>query len=853
LTDRTLLPVATFALPNGAVLYHIKNNSRLTRIQAVMRTGSIHEGVDSGSGLSHFLEHMLFQGCARYPGNSASDAIHQMGGDCNAYTTFDHTAYYAEVPAEKFAEAADVIAAMVTAPLFPEDKFKSEKEVIAREADMILDRPAYRLIQQLWQGMYGNHPAGMPIVGYPDKIAQVTCQVMRDYYLRRYGAMRSHWIVSGSLDSNYVQSVMAGKLASFQRGNLLEPVCPEVPENCFEQRLESSFKDPLTRIALGIRAPRPGRKTPALDLLAGILGGNDSSYLVKKFLYETELALAIDAEFDSMSFGSVMAVSAVCEPDKSVALEAGIRDALEKIRRRGVNAEDLQKEKLQQKITIYQQLKNTASQVSMVNSLRMNFNNAEALEQYLENLNSVTLDEVNAAAAEYLDPARFVWSKVVPEKPSESVTFSDASAVQNVIVSGKFENLCSYATVERSNIPMETLSILLPAGPVWENGCPHGISTMLSKILSTGPDNIPEADFYEMLDNAGIDLDVSCGNNSMSIEMSFPPESRSLAHQLMQDLLRHPRQDAQVFSRIQNNLIEQLTSKLNETGFAALQKARRLLFGVHPGGNSRLESVEDLQQITPEILNKFYFSCWDKSLANIGTTVKPDDPLEAQRVTAELQQLAAACPWQETALIRPQPVTRQDLTADAMLQPFIIPIDREQATVVCAILGGLAHQREYYALLILDAALNGLASHLFKEVREKRSLAYSTGVVVHCGLVQGMVALHAGVKPENAAAALQCLQDEITRLRTNGLEADEFNSAKLAALTSLARQQESAESQLIHTQLTIFYGGQAGPENDASSILQSIDCSECNRILHRIFNSSPTTQVVAGNIKKSTI
>jgi len=188
-----------------------------------------------------------------------------------------------------------------------------------------------------------------------------------------------------------------------------------------------------------------------------------------------------------------------------------------------------------------------------------------------------------------------------------------------------------------------------------------------------------------------------------------------------------------------------------------------------------------------------------------------------------------------------------------MLQPFIIPIDREQATVVCAILGGLAHQREYYALLILDAALNGLASHLFKEVREKRSLAYSTGVVVHCGLVQGMVALHAGVKPENAAAALQCLQDEITRLRTNGLEADEFNSAKLAALTSLARQQESAESQLIHTQLTIFYGGQAGPENDASSILQSIDCSECNRILHRIFNSSPTTQVVAGNIKKSTI
>lgn len=838
-----MLQLSVRELPHGSMLYHISNHSRLTRIQAVMRTGSIHEGDDAGCGLSHFLEHMLFQGCKRYPGNSASEKIHTLGGDCNAYTTFDHTAYYVEVPTGKFAEAADIITSMISEPLFPEEKFISEKEVIAREADMIFDRPAHRLVQQLWQGLFPSHPARMPIIGFPDKIATVTRDTMQQYYLRRYGAMRCHWLVTGELDTDYVQQILSENLAGFPRGNLSEVMLPQEAEQPFEVRKCTEFADPLTRIACGIRAPRASEHvTPALDLLAGILGGSDSSYLVNRFLYQDQLAVAVDAEFDATSFGSVLAVSAACEPSKAEILEQGIRSELARIRKCGITAEDLKREKLQQRMTLYQQLKFSSSTMNIVNSLRMNFGNAECLDNYLGSLEAVTLDEINYAAQEYFDPRRFVWSIVKPAGEKSFCSTADLPQPEKTVKYGKLSNQVKYVFVERSNIPLDSLSVLLPAGPVWEQSPYRGISQMLAKMLATGPDDMEENSFYEYLDSRGIDLDASCGNNTLSIEVTFPPEVRQEAGDILRKLLINPRLSGTAFERVRSNLIERLNSKLMEPGFVALQQAKRRLFGNHAGGNSRFESVEELEAVTPEKLREFYLSRLDKTLVNFGATVSPQMP----DVSDYMEKLSTALAWSEKALTLPAPATAEDFRAADRNYTHCINLPREQSTVVCALPGVFAHSREYYMLLILDAALNGLSSNLFLEVREKRSLAYSTGTLVNCGLVQGIIALHAGVKPENASAAMQCLKDEISRIGKNGLEAGEFAAAQQSALSALARQLESVDAQLQHAQLALFYSEEPEKSLRCQDLLSSISRDECNAVLKKLFNDPPIACVAAG-------
>ncbi len=844
------MPVEIRELPNGAVLYHILNGSRLCRIEVVMRTGSIHEGNETGCGLSHFLEHMLFQGCARYPGIRAADTIHSLGGECNAYTTFDHTAYYAEVPTEQFAAAADVICSMVAEPLFPEAEFNSEKEVIAREADMIADRPRHAMIQQLWQGLFPNHPAGMPIIGYADKIAGVTRQMMQDYYLRRYGAMRCHFLVTGDINTDTAAEFLSEKLASFTRGNLLETALQTPGNQSFAICRRSVFADPLTRMAVGIRAPEAADKiTPALDLLGGIIGGSDSSLLPRELLYGKELALAVDSEFDGCTFGSVLGISAVCEPRNTPALEKNLAQLLKKIRNNGISKAELQREKRQQQLTMYQLLKNTSSTVNLVNSMVMNFNCCD-VTRYLDKLNAVTLDEINAAAFEYLDEDRMVWSIVEPADKKKSAAGVKKKKAVPEVYSGRFEDSCQYVIIERSHIPLDSMAVILPAGPVWEKDRHHGISQLLCKMLATGPDDMPEEVFYKYLDSHGIDLDVSCGINSLSIEVSFPPGSGKYAVEILCRLLRSPRRDANVFNRVRKTLAEQLQSKSMEPNFNALMTAKKMVFGNHPGGNSRLETVEDLLAITPEELVEFYHSRLDKKRVNIGATAAPGKQNELNKVLEALKIAADSIPWSAAALETPKMASKSDLEAVDKTEVVFKELPRDQSAVVCAVAGGFAHTREYYALLIMDAALNGLSSNLFREVREKRSLAYSTGGFVNCGLVQGIVALHAGVKPEKAREALECLKNELQRLMEKGLDEDEFTSAQLSALSSLARQMESSDARLLHAQLALFYGDDPAKSLNCAETVRAISRSECNKILSEVLKRSPAACVIAGSAEK---
>ena len=149
----------------------------------------------------------------------------------------------------------------------------------------------------------------------------------------------------------------------------------------------------------------------------------------------------------------------------------------------------------------------------------------------------------------------------------------------------------------------------------------------------------------------------------------------------------------------------------------------------------------------------------------------------------------------------------------------------------------------------MESALNGLASNLFKEIREKRSLAYSTGVMVNCGLVQGIVAFHAGIKAENADKTLECMLAEINRLSTTGLTVEEFNAAKLSAISALARQLESVDAKLMHAQLALFYGEDPGASLECQTLLRSVTHEECNQVLKNIFTTSPVVQVVAGDVE----
>src|SRR5574344_1096112 len=187
-------------LSNGLGIYLSRQPGKSVFVECFVRTGSIHEQEYLGGGLSHFLEHMVFQGCQGYPGTAVSDAIDRLGGSMNAYTSFDHTAYHVEIAACHLEKAIDVIASMVRYPEFPEKRFQSEREVILRERDLGVDNPDLRLAESLNALVHREHPVRVPIIGLRDLIAVVSRDQVCDYHRRPYTPGRTFWVIVGNFE-----------------------------------------------------------------------------------------------------------------------------------------------------------------------------------------------------------------------------------------------------------------------------------------------------------------------------------------------------------------------------------------------------------------------------------------------------------------------------------------------------------------------------------------------------------------------------------------------------------------------------------------------------------------------------
>ena len=124
-------------LANGLeVIYVHRPHIGLCTVQAWVRTGSAQEGRWEGSGISHYLEHMVFKGTGRFTNRELTETVHRSGGNSNAYTTFDRTVYHIDAPQEGFETAMEALSEMVFDPLISDADCKMEREVILREIAM---------------------------------------------------------------------------------------------------------------------------------------------------------------------------------------------------------------------------------------------------------------------------------------------------------------------------------------------------------------------------------------------------------------------------------------------------------------------------------------------------------------------------------------------------------------------------------------------------------------------------------------------------------------------------------------------------------------------------------------------
>src|SRR6266700_5213241 len=334
-------------LPNGlTVIVQEDHSAPVASVQAWCATGSIDEDQHLGAGLSHILEHMLFKGTKTQSANQIAQGIQDVGCYINAYTSFDRTVFWIDVPKDGVGTALKALSDATMNSTLPPDEYKKEQEVIRREFAMGMDDPDRMVSLLLFGTAYQRHPYRFPVIGELEIYNQLTQEQVMQYYKTRYVPNNLTFIVVGDVDAEKVRQQLADLFKPYSEKSLKPLFIPTEPPQLGRREVHPEFATELTHLSLAWHIPEvTNPDVPALDLLSTILGDGRSSRLYRRVREEAGLAFGIGAFSYTPGDPGLFGIDATVDPKKREAAEQLDMGIVNEVKQAGVTAEELAKAK----------------------------------------------------------------------------------------------------------------------------------------------------------------------------------------------------------------------------------------------------------------------------------------------------------------------------------------------------------------------------------------------------------------------------------------------------------------------------------------------------------------------------
>lgn len=776
-------PVERTILANGLTLLVKRDPSAaLASVQVWVKTGSQHEGDFLGAGLSHYLEHMLFKGTTRRAGREISATVQAHGGYINAYTTFDRTVYYIDLPSEHTGVAVDILADAVLNSTLPADEVAKEKDVILREIAMTRDDPDNRLWDALFATAFREHPYRQPIIGHRDVFAAVSREDLLAYYRARYVPNNLVVVVVGDVDPAAMRADVERYFGAAPRVRLAPVLVPEEPPQLAPRR-EHRFEDvEATRAVLAW--PIPGlahADAPVLDLLSMVLGNGDSSVLWQEIRERTGLVHAIDASSWNPGTTGLFCISYTCDAGKREAAAAAIQAALARCLRRGFAAAQLRKAVRQLVVGEINSRKTMSGQASRLGVAEVVVGDLDHSRTFFEEVRRVRPADLVRALRTYLPAARQIEVSLNPAATAAATAATAAAAAGRPdFTETRLPNGARLLLQPDRRLPNLHLRLLMQGGPLFETPGRRGSTGLLATMLTKDTRRRSAAAVAQRIEEVGGSFFPFSGNNSLGLVAEVLPPDFDRALEILADAVLAPafkpaafalERDAQVAALLQDDDdVVQLTRK----------RGRARFFGGHPLALDAQGDAAGLKALTPAELKALH-----RRLCvgpNVVLAVAGDfDPAKlAPKLRAFLQRIPAGKP-----LAFPPPPAPENLPAAC--GAWVEQEPREQAVVMQAFAGPTVHSADFYVGEVADEIFSGMASRLFERVREEKGLAYFVRSGRVTGLDAGMFYFFAGTQPGKENEVLAEIDAEVARMRAGEIEPVEL--ARCHARLKAARRQ----------------------------------------------------------------
>jgi zinc protease len=822
-------------------LVHEDHSAPVASVQAWVRTGSIHEGRFLGSGISHLLEHLLFKGTEKRSCGDLARQVQDVGGYINAYTSFDRTVYWMDLPSKGLPVALELLADAVFHSILPDDEFGKEQEVIRREFAMGFDDPDRVLQKQAFSTAFRVHPYRHPVIGHLEVFNALTREDVLAYYRDRYVPNNVFFVVSGAVCPREVRDRLEAAAGAIPR-RALAPVWvpPEPPQTGRRERTET-FDTELTRLSLLWHVPELTHPdVPALDLLAAILGQGRSARLYRSLREQRALVHSVSAWNYTPTERGLFGMDALLDPDRASEVEDALWGELAAVQEgsaRALGRAELDKVRRMALSGHFSGMMTASGKASDLGSSWMVSGNPDLSRHYLRLLQAVRVEDVQRVAASYLRPDTVNCVTLHPKGTFARTPQAQSPPARGEIRRSTLANGLRTLVCEDSRLPLVTLVAAFRGGLLAETSHTNGGGRLLARALVRGTTSRSAEQIAEELESLGGAIGADSGNNSFSVSVRVLRDDLERGMEILSDVLSNATLPEEVLERERVAILAAIKEEDEEPLSIARRVLRAALFDDHPYGMRALGSPESVRGLSREALlgmRNRYLTAQNGVLSVFGDV----RPQEASRL---LERHFSGLPSGEMLFRSPrQPA------------PLLNPVERDEArdkhqsVILVGYRGADLWSPDRAALSLIDEACSDLGSRLFVRIREQLGLAYYVGSSQFMGMAPGGFHFYLGTDPIKKTAVLAELRDEIRQLADRGLEKEELARAKEKFLGAMDIRSQSVDALAAECTLDELYGLGAEHYRDLRESVAKVTVEGTRTVAQRYFGGVASVTVHVG-------
>ena len=756
-------------------------------VQVWFRAGSALER-GSDLGIAHFLEHMFFKGTPRRPGPKLVREIESLGGEINAFTSFDYTCYYINTPRAHLKRAVDILMDMVSNPVFKEEDLVGEKGVVFEEFRRSVDSPNQFAFSQIQKSCFTGGYAH-PILGEERTIKAFSKKQLVRFRDRFYNVQNAFVVVAGDLGGkkaliDKIESfrLPSGTTSRFGKFRLKDRAALEIHEK----------KTAMAALTLTLEAPDFEHPDAAAeDLAVNCLGHGESSPLHLKLVVDTPLANAVSGSTMFLNRGGAHFIKMVFPPDHLGDVLRGFTSVVADRLDGGFSEEDVAKIKNQYVASKTYSLESLDSYAMAIGHGYAQTGCLDGDDEFIERIKKTHPSEVNARFREIFRKSLHISLQLPPpaDKPAAKKILASFRKEFAQKIKGGRDTRRRYRVVQSKYDPaLKSIELKKGIGLLYRHNplCPTfvlqtyirggladetpsrgGCYSLLSSMLAKGYGGVGYEGLKHDLEHMSATFSGFSGKNSYGIAVhALSKDFPKLASHMFGSLLS-PSFNAKIF-QVEKELTFRSIERAKEDPLKiCFQKIARLFFDGHPYSLAQTGTKTSVRSLKRADLRALH-----------GDNIKTRQMLFTYCGDGELEEVAGQL---EAFLEDFQPRSlHKNLRGSAAHQASVSfsHLDREQAQIFTGFktagIGGI----DELPLILLTTHLSGQSSELFLEVRDRLGLCYAIQPVHSTALEGGYWGIYMASGHDKVDRACQAIEDILGNIRQNGISKREFATLK---------------------------------------------------------------------------